>query len=375
MIDVKNMFRAKGPGEIIAVEFYARTKNIFDLAVYRKVADDSNPCNFKMVPSSKRRIRPEVQNGVNYFLLPKHIDVQEGDHYGFSNVRLATIPYTKMGNDVFNYCGGTKDKENDNFGAYPSQEGVSNREYSIRVYYRLILPAAPSLRGEGPSGPATSCENVETTGFHTLMLGDKEVHAYCDVNRDGHNWLVFQRRAEQTNQLLFNRTWDEYKDGFRDENGHELWLGLDNLAFLTQDKAYKLRVALWAYDDVAEDMRQAHIDYNLFRVAEEAEKYQLTVGEPVDFGAGDAMENANGMYFTTQDRDNDNWPYNNLASVIYHGGWWFNNAPNVHRSANLNGVFYREGERRSDGVVWFTYPPDKYPYSLRRVEMLITPKN
>ena len=53
--------------------------------------------------------------------------------------------------------------------------------------------------------------------------GDRVVKVLCKQEMDG-AWLVFQRRVDGSED--FNRTWDEYRDGFgRVSSSTEFWLG------------------------------------------------------------------------------------------------------------------------------------------------------
>ncbi|XP_063401983.1 angiopoietin-2-like [Mytilus trossulus] len=65
--------------------------------------------------------------------------------------------------------------------------------------------------------------------------------AYCDMTNDGEGWTVIQRRIDGTTN--FNRTWNEYKEGFGDV-GKEYWLGNKYLNILTSSGRYELRVDL-----------------------------------------------------------------------------------------------------------------------------------
>ncbi|RLV62362.1 hypothetical protein DV515_00019394, partial [Chloebia gouldiae] len=57
----------------------------------------------------------------------------------------------------------------------------------------------------------------------------------------GGGWTVIQRR--QDGSVDFNRTWNEYKEGFGDLNG-EFWLGNDNIHRMTSQGEYSLRIDL-----------------------------------------------------------------------------------------------------------------------------------
>ena len=99
-------------------------------------------------------------------------------------------------------------------------------------------------------------------------LGEFEV--YCDQQTAGGGWTVFQKRKDGS--VDFYRGWDEYKQGFGDLKG-EFWLGLDKIHRLTKSSSNKLRVDL---EDA--DGRTAFAEYNSFGVADEENKYRLSLG-------------------------------------------------------------------------------------------------
>nr|XP_053650555.1 ficolin-1-like [Cherax quadricarinatus] len=86
-------------------------------------------------------------------------------------------------------------------------------------------------------------------------------------------WTVFLARQRQTPQENFNRPWQDYKTGFGDPSG-EYWLGNDNLHALTSGgRRYRLKV-------IATNLQgeQHSAEWETFKVANEANKYKLTVG-------------------------------------------------------------------------------------------------
>lgn len=82
-------------------------------------------------------------------------------------------------------------------------------------------------------------------------------------------WTVFQKRLDGSVDFYLN--WTNYKTGFGSLNG-EFWLGLDRIHRLTNSSNNKLRVDL-------EDMsgNTAYAEYSVFKVGNEATKYQLNV--------------------------------------------------------------------------------------------------
>ena len=92
----------------------------------------------------------------------------------------------------------------------------------------------------------------------------------CDMTTAGGGWTVFQRRLDGS--VDFYRAWSEYKNGFGDVNG-EFWLGLDKIHRLSRSGQNSLRVDL---EDFEKETR--HAVYNTFAVADDSDKYRLTVG-------------------------------------------------------------------------------------------------
>jgi hypothetical protein len=67
--------------------------------------------------------------------------------------------------------------------------------------------------------------------------------------------------------------------------------------------------------------------------------------------SGDNMiesHNHNGMYFTTKDRDNDNYDITNCALYPLSGGWWYNGCS----YSSLNGKYRPTIVDVAYGVFW-----------------------
>jgi len=100
--------------------------------------------------------------------------------------------------------------------------------------------------------------------------GIGEFEVYCDQKTAGGGWTVFQKRHDSS--VDFFRGWENYKGGFGNLNG-EFWLGLDKIHRLTVSISNQLRVDL---EDV--HGRTAYAEYSYFAVANETEKYRLSLG-------------------------------------------------------------------------------------------------
>ena len=77
------------------------------------------------------------------------------------------------------------------------------------------------------------------------MKSAPALDVYCKFPRFAKSvigWIVIQRRF--SNGLNFDRTWQEYKDGFGDLNS-EFWMGLEKLHMITNGyKSYRLQVTV-----------------------------------------------------------------------------------------------------------------------------------
>uniref|UniRef100_A0AAY4CX40 Fibrinogen C-terminal domain-containing protein n=1 Tax=Denticeps clupeoides TaxID=299321 RepID=A0AAY4CX40_9TELE len=203
------------------------------------------------------------------------------------------------------------------------------------------------------------------------------VDVYCDQSTQLGGWVLVQQREDGS--VNFNRTWQEYRDGFGHIDGAgrgEVWLGNQLLHLLTQEPSL-LRVEMQDWEG-----KEAYAEYEV-RVGSESEGFPLSVSSYIG-DAGDALVQIDnnlgsfltheGMKFSTFDRDSDRWEEN--CAEMYGGGWWYNNC----QSANLNGVYFRGGlydpgtnipYEIENGVVWTPFRPADY--SLKVVRMKVRP--
>ncbi|KAK8381940.1 hypothetical protein O3P69_015156 [Scylla paramamosain] len=94
------------------------------------------------------------------------------------------------------------------------------------------------------------------------------IQVWCDMETDGGGWTVFLKRQGQTDQLDFNRTWEEYKAGFGDPY-EEYWLGLEMLHIMTYGRMYSVRLDL-----ETTELKREHATYENIKVDSEEEKYK-----------------------------------------------------------------------------------------------------
>ncbi|CAM4795466.1 unnamed protein product [Rotaria magnacalcarata] len=165
-------------------------------------------------------------------------------------------------------------------------------------------------------------------------------------------WTVIQRRINGT--IDFYRRWNDYKNGFGDLQS-EFWIGNEKIHQLTVQGRYILRIDIQPWNA---PMRIA--EYGKFSVDNENENYKLLISQFRSniSTAGDSLspswDSANGIPFSTYDRDLDNLFYDNCA-LTYHGAWWFTNCFQSH----LNGAYIRSPlalqNTARNGLHWSTY--------------------
>ena len=150
---------------------------------------------------------------------------------------------------------------------------------------------------------------------------------------------MFQRR--RNGQENFNRTWEEYKNGFGNLKW-EFWLGNEKIHCLTFATCRaELRI------DMGDNTgRKAHAIYDYFALESERRNYKLHLGaytgtasDGMRRGCG-SSENNDGMPFSTPDRDTDNSSGNCAQS--WSAGWWYNQCycSNLNTPYNNNGYMY-----------------------------------
>ncbi|XP_067930731.1 fibrinogen-like protein 1 [Watersipora subatra] len=157
---------------------------------------------------------------------------------------------------------------------------------------------------------------------------------WCDF-ADGHGWTVIQKRTDATS---FYKNWNDYKNGFGDISGH-YWLGNDKIHLLTQTNQ-KLNISL-----VASDGEERYAAYSLFQVADEADKYRLTISAEGFSGTlkDQLTRTHNGKMFTTWDNDNDLNQGGNCAADSK-GGWWYRFCSSADlNESDFSGMYWGDG--------------------------------
>ncbi|KAF0296053.1 Ficolin-1 [Amphibalanus amphitrite] len=203
---------------------------------------------------------------------------------------------------------------------------------------------------------------VTTSGQHWVRLaaGAAPVGVFCNMDKDGGGWTVFQRRRNDTEQVDFYRYWHHYRDGFGTVTG-QFWLGNELIHRLTARGPHQLRIDLFDFEG-----NHRLVRYSSFAVAGEGDCYRLSVSG-FSGAIGDSLGRHNGQCFSTKDRDNDRYDTGS-CSRRFRGGWWYQRC----HTANLNGFYWRGTfTEYASGVSWYHWLG--HQYSLKTTAMLLRP--
>lgn len=134
----------------------------------------------------------------------------------------------------------------------------------------------------------------------------------CDMTTEGGGWTLVALNDETTTFVQFDRSWQEYADGFGDLPSMSIgWLGNHRLHALTQGG-----VQLQVRDD-----HDVH-GYVGFSIGDEPSNFELSVEEAGMSGdGGHFVSGHHGRPFSTYDNDNDNHADN--CADNNNAGWWY----------------------------------------------------
>lgn len=203
-----------------------------------------------------------------------------------------------------------------------------------------------SIVNKLPSDCARVGNNIKGSGLYLIApAAHHPVMVHCSGN-----WTTVQRRLDGT--VDFNRTWDEYAQGFGQPNG-EYWIGNKVLHDLSTQSCLQLRIEI---QDIYDNYWFA--EYATMRVASRDEGFRLDIGN-YSGNASDALDYQNHMEFSAIDVDRD--ISNTHCAGNYEGGWWFSHC----QHANLNG-------RYNLGLTWFDSSRNEW-IAVKSSHMLVQP--
>lgn len=161
-------------------------------------------------------------------------------------------------------------------------------------------------------GPYTESPGIHRIAFSSLYAFD----VLCENVTAGTGWIVVQQRIDGRED--FYRDWATYREGFGSFEA-DFFLGLEKIYRLTNNERYELHITMEKFDGSV-----AFARYNRFVIAGENDNYRLlSLGEFTGSkGTEDQLRYHEKMEFSTMDRDNDDWIWNNCAKG-QHAGWWY----------------------------------------------------
>nr|XP_044251409.1 techylectin-5A [Drosophila takahashii] len=218
-------------------------------------------------------------------------------------------------------------------------------------------------------------EDLRVDGVYRFLVPERnevqrDLHErYCAFATDGPAWTVIQNRGGAFDPIEnFNRTWDEYRAGFGNLS-RDFWFGNEFTHKILYRDDHELRVEL------QEEEEQDTVDwaeYPVFRLDSERYNYQLLVEGEIRGSLPGALEQLNGMDFSTYDRRRDpqdpGSTGDSTCAQEYGGGWWFDRCS----QSNLNGELGVH-QRRSPAIIWSNWRTGTE--KPKRSRMMIRPVN
>ncbi|XP_067685866.1 fibrinogen-like protein 1 [Haliotis asinina] len=184
--------------------------------------------------------------------------------------------------------------------------------------------------------------HYEEDGIYLIhpRMSPSPFSVWCRMRYDGNTFI--QRRIDGSTH--FNRSWQEYKDGFGDLSKN-FWLGNDKIAYITNGRSQTL--IFDTKDESSPFMRQRV--YTQFSLSQDG-LYSMTYtnswghDDPLRNG-GDCLVELKGQPFSTFDQDNDdNSPLN--CAQEHKSGFWFKSCT----PCNPNGVWSETADKKRAGV-------------------------
>ncbi|XP_066910641.1 ryncolin-1-like [Clytia hemisphaerica] len=174
--------------------------------------------------------------------------------------------------------------------------------------------------------------------YEMNLMGKGKRRVSCNMEVSGGGWMVIFRKNKASNEN-FQRTWEEYREGFGDIN-REFRMGNELINRVTNSGA-KYYIFVWAKTF---DGNITVSKYGSFYIEEESNDYRIHFDDKLlegfaSFGGdnGNNDKNVNGMGFSTLEIDNDGRSGNCAGK---HGPSWYNDCSRLHVFKNNKLVWH-----------------------------------
>lgn len=192
-------------------------------------------------------------------------------------------------------------------------------------------------------------DGYRENGVYTVLLSDNNLRpVWCDFeysdddSRKG--WMVVQRRF--SGELDFNRTWEEYKQGFGDLSS-EFWLGNECIWSVVNSSGFRLSVKILLGGNQASSFSMSGKATNHF--CSEAEDYQLFYHQVAYAPFTSSQYPLSGSSFMTWDKQQIR-----PGCPPLDGGWWYSERNCSIRTTNPNSA-YKVNRSPTDGELYRGY--------------------
>ena len=147
---------------------------------------------------------------------------------------------------------------------------------------------------------------------------------FCTIDK----FIVIQRRRSPFD-LSFNRTWNDYKNGFGDVSG-EFWIGLEKLYRITNQPYVKYSIR---FEMKLKAGASYYYESNDFYIAGEKERYQIvSIGTVTVHTASYYI--AKGQQFATRDKDLS------YKCGSNYNGFWYSGSSCSYARFNQNAPYW-----------------------------------
>ncbi|RUS86710.1 hypothetical protein EGW08_005500, partial [Elysia chlorotica] len=253
-----------------------------------------------------------------------------------------------FGLDLWDYnCSSLFEEGNSTNSSIRAFVKISKRQWTPQCVHKGILSASTNTCvcvggwvGDRCNKMMEDCADGKVMGNYTEdkaylvkpSLAPEPFLVTCRMSMDP---PMTQIQIKSSGNSSFNKTWQEFKDGFDFSPQDDFWLGNDKIHYLTTSNPHTLVVAVTVAGVV-------HKRYLFdFVMANETEDYDVTYRDAFSNSSletflGSCWGNES-IRFSTMDRDNDGVNATNCASE-FSAGWWYQ-APNCS-ACNPNGDIY-----------------------------------